>query len=717
MRNPIRNILAITSIFAATAVQAAVVDVVVQDNGSNMGVPGTFYWALTNCNANDTIEFHIPGPAGKVHYLQSPPGGWPLIYQKHGLTINGYTQNGAAPNSNPMFSANNAQIKIVLDAREGFGRIMDNTWYDGTPSTSVPPINNTLMLAERGGYDNQDEWAILGVYRSTNVTIKGLAFLGDNFLAQPNSIYCIAFAHDYGLVLTNRPGYINPRQAALAYPEGSDANGHVAGCWFGVDPTNPTPAGVVESGSGVAFFRHRNAGGADTRPELPNVGMTIGVKKGSTNPRSEFNVFVGQGLALAAECSATRVSGNFWGVLPDGVSTYFPINFEGGQFELGRYDDNLQIGWLIGTDGDGVNDAEEGNLFGPLDLQLTQMSHYSLSRKSIVIAGNRFGIDVNGNRWSPEDYIIIETAPQNGGQVRFGTDGNGVSDDLEANHVYNLNVFASLYPTPAGNIVFPLIPGLANNPGLAVQKDGWLSVRGNIMVNNWPVHSPDDDSGTWYVMWWTNYMNVPLTIADTIPTLSGSSTITSLIGSTLPPYLPQNYTNIMIDVYQADPEGLANGALFGGVSFPTGFPQGKKYFGGCLDNGPYDSNPAVGAFTLNTTKMNIPPGTKVTVTATYCSFVRTAFTGISRSAGTTTLTWTNPNGREANGGPYVNANGGPTGGFGIQRASSILGPWTTVAYTDNNTVSIADAAGTSFYRVVQPIAGQTTLFSSPVTLP
>src|SRR5215203_580771 len=83
--------------FVGTA-SAATVVVTTADNGvSNIGANGTFYWALTNCSAGDTISFNIPG-AGP-HYLKSPPGGFPLLYQKHNVTIDGYTQPGSSINT------------------------------------------------------------------------------------------------------------------------------------------------------------------------------------------------------------------------------------------------------------------------------------------------------------------------------------------------------------------------------------------------------------------------------------------------------------------------------------------------------------------------------------------------------------------------------------------------------------------------------------------
>ena len=46
---------------------------------------------------------------------------------------------------------------------------------------------------------------------------------------------------------------------------------------------------------------------------------TVGVAAGSANPRAEFNVFV-TGYGFDSQGGPLRVSGNFWGVLPDGVT-------------------------------------------------------------------------------------------------------------------------------------------------------------------------------------------------------------------------------------------------------------------------------------------------------------------------------------------------------------------------------------------------------------
>lgn len=692
-----------TAMFIGAASAGTVTVSIVDDGVSNMGQPGTFYWALTNCNPGDTIAFAIPG-AGP-HYLQVPPGGFPLLYRKHDVLIDGYTQAGSSANTHSITQANNAVIKIVIDARNGNSRGMDYTTFNGTTATSIPAIDNTSMALEQSGYGNTER-ALLGIYRSTNVNVRGIAFLST--FSDPNGDQKgICLAHDYG--------YDTNVLDRLSYSAGGDAGCHVNGCWFGVDPTNQTVAGVSAGLMAIAHYRHRDVSGGP-RPDLPNVGLIVGVAPGSSNPRAEFNVFVGYGYAMDGENIRTRVSGNFFNVMPDGVTPYNVTelnlaNFQGGQFEFGRYDDTQPI--IIGTDGDGVNDAEEGNLFGPMAPVGTAQPHvfdfYSTGRKPYIIAGNRFGIANDGTRWTNCSFTIGSFSMDQGSQIRFGTDGNGVSDALEANVVYNNNVFSELYPTPTSSLPGSMFQVLGSS---GVKTDAWLSVRGNVMVNNFPTANPDDSSGVYYLNWWQAYVT---DTNQTIPVLSGSSTISTLIGTCGVPNT-NGYNTLIVDVYTPDPEGQTNGAqfnleFFGGTSGP-GFVQGKRYLGSFLDNGPYDSNPAVGAFSFNISRLGLAHGTPVTVAVTYSSFALPRITSITHGAGSTTLSWTGDNG-----GPFgVSGAGGPSSGFGVQRATSLSGPWTTI-FAPGTSITLADNASAAFYRIGAPISGMTTLCAPPVTLP
>ncbi|MGA2660359.1 MAG: hypothetical protein ABSH34_22910 [Verrucomicrobiota bacterium] len=699
----------------AGAAGAATNTVTVNDDGlSNIGAPGTFYWAITNCNAGDTIAFAIPG-AGP-HYLQEPPGGFPLVYKKHNLLIDGYTQPGSSPNTHSITQANNAVINIVVDGRNGNSRGMDYSTFDGTTAASVPPIDNTSMANEQSGFGNSER-ALLPIYRSTNVTVRGLAFLST--FSDPNGDQKgICLAHDYGLVTD-----VLDR---LAYTNGSDANCHVCGCWFGVDPTNQTVAGVAGGLMAIANYRHRDANGG-SRPDLPNVGLIVGVAPGSSNPRAEFNVFVGYGYMMDSENIRARFSGNFVGVMPDGVTAYNmpdidPTDFGNagnGHFEWGRYDDTEPM--IIGTDGDGVNDADEGNLFGPLDLynngtsQANIFDFYSTGRKPYIIAGNRFGIAVDGTPWVNNSFTIFGGLSLNQGtQVRFGSDFNGVSDGLEANIVYNNNVFSTVYPAPAGSTAPSLFQGMNSS---SVTTDAWVSVRGNVFVNNFPTFNPDDSSASHFVDWWSNYVAYAVATPDAtnaIPTLSATSTVSKLIG-TFGGTTTNGYTNLVLDLYLPDPEGQTNGAQFdlpsfggnGSSSSGWGFVQGKTYLGSYVI-----PNPASGAFSLDISGLGLAHKTAVTAAITYSAFPRPIITSITRSGTNTTLVWTG-----SNGGPFMSDTaGGPSSGFGVQRASSLAGPWTT-SFAPANSIVLTDTGSMVFYRIVSPLSGMTTLCAPPVTLP
>jgi hypothetical protein len=490
-----------------------------------------------------------------------------------------------------------------------------------------------------------------------------------------------------------------------------------------VDPANPTLTGIYGGGMAMADYRHRDVSGGP-RPAIPDFGMIVGVAPKSANPRAEFNVIVGYGYVQDSENIRARFSGNFVGVLPDGVTDYNmsaldPSDFGNtgnGFFEWGRFDDTEPM--VIGTDGDGVNDADEGNLFGPLALynngqQANIFDFYDTGRKPYIIAGNRFGIALNGTVWTNNSFCIFGGLKlDQGTQVRFGSDFNGVSDALEANIVYNNNVFSDMF-SPGDNT-----PSLFQGMGSSdVQNgpDGWVSVRGNVLVDNFPTFNPDDpgNSAGSFIGWWGNYalnINVP---TNATPALSTNSTISTLKGTFA---IPTNgYTNLVLDLYLPDPVGETNGAQFDYPDFggtgngPSGwgFVQGKTYLGDY-----WIPNPVSGAFSLDISGLGLAHGTAVTAAITYSAFGRPSFTNISEAGNITTLAWTGDNG-----GPYItNTVGGPSSGFGLQSASSLSGPWTT-SFAPSNTITLTNASSTMFYRIEAPVSGMTTLFAPPVTLP
>lgn len=604
---------------------------------------GSFSQAIRDADASadtaDTIVFNIPG-AGP-HYINPPANGFPLII-KDNLTIDGYSQPGSAVNTAPITATNNAVIKIILDARAPNNHFRDMAYCNfGTLTTSDPAINNSAMASERGGYGEEStepyvpgEVAILGVYRAQNVTIKGLAFLGQ----ETGSEYGVSVAMDYGMD--------NSVKNWWEYDQGSSRGFHLSGCWVGV---NPETHEFARSGAAITAFRHRDVSGGP-RPELPNMeNMTIGVKAGSANPRAEFNVLSAFEYTIAAEGIRCRVAGNQYLGTPDAPCVS----------EIGRYNDTQVPSIVIGTDGDGVNDADEGNLFvvgGPV--------FYGTSDKVIVIAGNTYGLERDGSRpnlgttWAVDEMNLSARS-----KLRFGSDFNGVSDALEANTVYDSIGLNANWSAPNDN--------------------AWVLLRGNSFVNCFPMI---DDSMAYttltkFIDETSPYPFKPAITAATTSSLSGTC------GVPLP-----SIAQVVIDVYESDPEGDL-----------AGRPQGKKFLGSFVDNSPADSDATVGAFTFNISSLGVQSGTALTITASYLKDAKLpTVTSITRSGSTTTINFTDVSAPHS-----------------IVRSTTANGSYTEIAQAAASPAVFVDNAATSFYRVGAPSSvggGQTTAFADSFTI-
>jgi hypothetical protein len=536
----------------AFSAQAKIIVVNTANNVSPAPAETNLVKAISLLDDGDTIQFSIPGPPGQVVYLQTPTGGYPIITNNN-VTIDGYSQPGAAPNSNPIHAPNNAKIKICLDSRNGNATDMGN----------IENINGDLT--QKFGFGH-DEWAVIGVFRGTNFWIKGVGILssplspaGSDQTTAVATIKSLAFGRDY---------------------IGSCENWHVSGCWIGVDPAdgklkyitdNSTYTNLASPGIAIAAYRHRDANASN--PVYPQPG-TIGVAAGSANPRAEFNVIC-NGYGFDSEGLNFRISGNFWGVLPDGMtSADFSTLLDGSQLgdgfiEVGRDVSNC----IVGTDGDGVNDAEEGNVFGGFGNGGANMiNFYSSPQTNITIAGNWFGTAVDGlTRFTNTATIVDGFGSQ--ATVQFGSDFDGVSDALEANVVINNYPFATEFPdlaVAAEPIVFSIDPGAR------------VSLRGNKMVNNGQVPFLFANGSGNLLNNFTNYEAAYMsTNGDIIPGIDTNNVFPHLKGTFAVGIAP--YTNVSIDVYQLDQEGWINGQAFDlaeltdNNTYTNGFAQGSKY--------------------------------------------------------------------------------------------------------------------------------------------
>jgi hypothetical protein len=633
-----KGVLVIGLLTAFASANAKTITVTTEDNVSPGAGQTSLVQALSQLQDGDTIQFNIPG--GGVHYLKTPVDGYPLI-TANGITIDGYTQPGAVPNSNPLHASNNAQLMIVLSSTNGNGLSMQ------TAITNYSGIDNDNL-----GF-GPDELAILGLFRGSSFTAKGLAFL-----SAPE---------------VSGSGFDGDMKSIAICPDsaGQCANWHVSGCWFGIDPATrqvaymPDGTTVAMPAISIAAYRSRDPDG--TNPTYAQPG-TIGVLAGSTNPPAEFNVFV-TGYGFDSEGLNYRISGNFWNVLPDGMHNFDPSMANDGQqqgdgyIEIGRVDDNL----LIGTDGDGVNDANEGNVFGGVaSTDWVNLYLWSAHATNVVIAGNWFGIAVDGVTRFTNSSVVVSSFPSSA-QARFGSDFDGLSDALEGNLLYNNNPFGFVYDALTN--LFEISPvsafdGAGPSSFGGLNAGVRLSFRGNVTVNNnlLPCNYADGelDLISPFINYEAPYMDTSAASSpvDIIPSLDTNSTVAHLRGFSPVGLAP--YTNVFIDVYQLDQEGWNNGKawaefeLTDGLTYTNGFPQGSKYLksftvsnSGVFDVDLSGLNLGVGLVTVTANYSADPAGTRNgrTHTSNFSDPValsvptQTVVVEISKAGGSVVLAW------------------------------------------------------------------------------
>ena len=660
--------LIVAGVMALVPVTRAVDRVVTTDASTGAG---SLQAAINALNDGDRITFNIPPAAGEVHWIQVPPDGWPLI-TKNNITIDGYTQFGASPNTHGIHEANNAVLKIVLTATNGNALSMNHavTNYAGFDYPNL------------GFENNNQEQAILGFFKATNAWVKGFCIQAVPHTAtsqspDPSNNDCkaICFAPD-----------------ALDISSNSCQGFHVSGCWFGLDPvtgqvaTDPVSQAVLTPHMCVAAYGTGTNGtpGFYTNNITAYPTGSMGVAPRSTNPRAEFNVCITP-YGFDAQGGPMNVSGNFWGILPDGVTSAdmsdlgFGLETSDAYCEWGN-----AFNIVIGTDGDGVNDADEGNIFGKYDDDDALIEFYG-SQGSRVIAGNTFDADIHGKSFGPlqtaPNLIITHINKDSTSTVRFGSDFNGVSDALEGNLAADIQLFS--WDT-----------GSKTN-------SHWLSMRGNSLTNttdtsgNGPANRPPIGDGQTVsdgMDTYTNFVDVSGggSTLDIIPVIGGTTTTTSLSGTCGKP-LGAPYTNLIVDIYLADPN-------------PAHPPQGLTWKGTFTDNSASDSNPAVGAFTFDTTALGLAHGAKVTIAVTYTSDTPSTIGSVARAGTQSTVKISNP--------------GNST--YGIQKSASVKPTaWSSAGATVGGTATFTDTANpNSFYRAQGPTAtGQTSPFSNVYTIP
>jgi hypothetical protein len=458
--------------------------------------------ALNDLRSNDRITFNIPG-AGP-HYLVTPAAGYPRI-QADNVIIDGFTQPGASANTNALQGADTAQIKIVLDSRAG-GR---------------------LALTEYGDHGFGDsESAILTVVNSRFFNLRGVAVLsatgGDS--AEDPFIYGVALV-------------------------GASTEGRIQGCWFGVDPAKPTAAGVRGGRAAVASFKWDNT--------ITSEGLWVGTDSDGFGDVAEHNLITGQLLAIHLETPFTRVSGNRFNYLPDGsVFDYSKVPGYLGQFsDMEAIENGRGHFMLIGTDGDGINDANERNFVGPLKYDV--VAEFWRTATGVVMAGNSFGYGPSGSVLFKNPTPISLAVVRSYSTLRVGSDFSGPDDSngLEANYLSGMGT--------------PLIRFHGSNA--TAEQPARVSFRGNVLSGNVGNAPWDASSGLAADKFYGSALAEPT--GELRPVIQTNSTVTTL-SVRVPARNPSNAIGgIQVDVALADPVGLSATS----EEYPNGSVQSLKH--------------------------------------------------------------------------------------------------------------------------------------------
>jgi hypothetical protein len=409
--------------------------------------PGSLRQAILDANANsgaDTITFAI-GTTGSQQTIQ-PTAALPIITGP--VTIDGWSQGGAGYTGPPLIELNGAlagpqAIGLTLT---GGGSVVRGLVINGF---AIGGSAGGIRLQTGGG-----NW-IYGNYIGTN-------FAGDARVANTRGIW-IDGGSSANRIGTNADGVndvaernvisANVEQNIWIYQPATTGN-LIMGNYIGLNA------------AGTAAVGTNNSTVATTGILVQEASYTvIGTDGDGQGDALEGNVISGNiyninltGTSNLNESHHNRISGNLIGTNASGTASV-GIQVEGVRVYV-AYDN------LVGTDGDGVSDALEGNVIsGHFDFGVMLQQ---TGARNTVVAGNKIGTDItgmlsirNGYGGSPRAGIVL-----GGYGNRIGTNSDGLSDDLER------NLISGNSQTTISAIYFNNLPNPARRPP-SLPGTGW----------------------------------------------------------------------------------------------------------------------------------------------------------------------------------------------------------------------------------------------------
>jgi hypothetical protein len=441
--------------------------------------PGSLRQAILDANANpgaDTITFAI-GATGSQQTIQ-PASALPIITDP--VTIDGWSQGGAGYTGPPLIELNGAlagsSIKgLHITAGNSIVRGLVINGFTGTFASGI-------YLHSGGG-----NW-LYGNYIGTN-------FAGETRSANQRGVW-IEGGSSNNRIGTNADGVndaaernvisANIDQNIWIYQPATTGN-LIMGNTIGLNAAGTAPIGTSSTTAATTGILVQEAS-----------YTTIGTDGDGQGDALEGNVISGNIYNINLTGTSTnrshhnRVSGNLIGTNASGTASV-GIQVEGVRVYV--TEDNV-----IGTDGDGVSDALEGNLIsGHFDFGVMLQQTGALNN---VVAGNKIGTDItgmnaiaNGYGGAPRAGIVV-----GGYGNRIGTNSDGVSDDLERNLISG-NAQTSISAIYFNNLSNPTAPptiiagnwlgvdatGLAalpNNYGISGSSAVPVIIRDNVIAAN-----------------------------------------------------------------------------------------------------------------------------------------------------------------------------------------------------------------------------------------
>ncbi len=420
--------------------------------------PGSLRQAILDANANpgaDIIAFTIGDP-GSQQTIQ-PASALPVITDP--VTVDGWSQGGDGYTGPPLIELNGALAGV---------QAVGLTITGGSSVVRGLVVNGFAIGGSAGGIRLQTgggNW-IYGNYIGVN-------FAGDTRVANQRGIW-IDGGSSNNRIGTNADGVddvaernvisANVEQNIWLYQPATTGN-KIMGNYIGLNAAGTAAVGTNNQTVAAAGILVQEASYTIIGTDGDGQGDSL---EGNVISGSVLNINL-TGTTNLNESHHNRISGNLIGTNASGTASV-GIQVEGVRVYV-AYDN------LIGTDGDGVSDALEGNLIsGNIDFGVMLQQ---TGARNTVVAGNKIGTDIsgmvaipNGTGGSPRAGIVL-----GGYGNRIGTNSDGVSDDLERNLISgnSQTTISAIYfnnqPKPdapptiiAGNWMGVDATGLANLP-------------------------------------------------------------------------------------------------------------------------------------------------------------------------------------------------------------------------------------------------------------